>query len=518
VGGAVWGDQRAVSQVVKVEQATRSEMLERVVGMSARARATWVFDNTFWTELVNFVDAGGGDQEWAQSSFGDSLGMLGSDAVFVYGADRKLLYSAATDGIDAAAIAPDLDQVFGARRVQSFYAWRDGVVLEVHSATIHLDDDRDHAGPPHGVLTIVRRWDAHATEELSSAMNAEISFGTLDSAPPASSVEHVVGEAKLLGAEGAPAAVIRARSATPMLASFASQRQEFLRNGLFLALAFAVVIASVLHRWMIVPLGLLTRSLTGQDASALADRGDEFGALARLLNDYFKQSDKMAAEIRDRIEAEQAVVRSLREKEVLLKEIHHRVKNNLQIISSLLMLQSDHVPDEAARKGLRESVFRVRSMALVHQQLYGVESLARIDLADYARALTATLQGGLAPWAKVDVVADQPAELSIELAVPLALILNELITNALKYGVAPAASPRPPEGDIRVDVRSTADDVTIVVRDVGPGLPEGFSVKRSRTLGLQLVNALLKQVRGTIEIQAEGGATFTIRCPTTPVR
>jgi two-component sensor histidine kinase len=224
-------------------------------------------------------------------------------------------------------------------------------------------------------------------------------------------------------------------------------------------------------------------------------------------------------DVTDRLAAEAAVARSLREKETLLKEIHHRVKNNLQIISSLLMLQRDQMPSEAAQRLLEESVLRVRSMALIHQQLYGVDSLERIELGEYARSLASSLQGALAPRVRIQV-ASTGVEVSVETAVPLGLILNELLTNAIKYGVperaeAPAgarAADAPPY-DVLVEIARVEDSVRVAVTDFGPGLPEGFDPARATSLGLHLVRTLNRQLRGALDVRVDGGTRFSLVCP-----
>ena len=203
--------------------------------------------------------------------------------------------------------------------------------------------------------------------------------------------------------------------------------------------------------------------------------------------------------------ARDEVTRSLREKETLIKEIHHRVKNNLQIISSLLALQADNVSEERARALLFESVARVRSMALIHQKLYIADDLANIDFGDYALSLTQELVSVLAPDARVQVDAD-PVDLSVEMAVPFGLALNELATNALKHG-------RSADGacHVKVDLKRLPDGFTLTVSDHGPGLPPTLDFQRSTTLGLQLVRSLARQVRADILIGQGPGTHITLR-------
>ena len=218
-------------------------------------------------------------------------------------------------------------------------------------------------------------------------------------------------------------------------------------------------------------------------------------------------------EVTERVLAAEAVGRSLAEKETLLREIHHRVKNNLQVISGLLSLQGDQVPSPEAQAKLTESVYRVRSMALVHEQLYGVESLARIDLGEYTRTLTASLGQAMAPDARLAVQAER-LEVPLDVAVPFGLLLNELVTNALKYGVPSGARDGGP--DVLVELTTGAEGSTLVVSDRGPGLPAGFEPARSKSLGLQLVRMLSRQLRGTLRFGGGPGARMSVAWPHRP--
>jgi two-component sensor histidine kinase/ligand-binding sensor domain-containing protein len=200
---------------------------------------------------------------------------------------------------------------------------------------------------------------------------------------------------------------------------------------------------------------------------------------------------------------------SLTEKEVLLKEIHHRVRNNLQIVSSLLNLQSEHVADVPTLSALRESQDRVRAMAQIHEKLYQSEGLSRIDVADYIRSMASSLftsygvRGDLITL-KLEV---DDVKLGLDTAIPCGLIINELISNALKH-----AFPNGRAGEVRVELRSSGDGRLLLrVSDDGIGVPDGFDPRRSRSLGLQLVQALTDQLDGTVEIRRDGGSVFEVR-------
>jgi PAS domain S-box-containing protein len=213
----------------------------------------------------------------------------------------------------------------------------------------------------------------------------------------------------------------------------------------------------------------------------------------------------------DRKRAEEQIRNSLVEKEALLKEIHHRVKNNLQIVSSLLSLQAEYVTNEKALEALRESQNRVRSMAMIHRQLYNSGDLARIDFEHYVHDLadqifrTYSLQAGKI---RLELQID-PIPLGIDKAIPCGIIVNELISNCLKH----AFTDRP-SGVIRVSLRKvTGDSLELAVEDDGVGLPEEMDLGESPSLGLRLVRTLAEQLRGTVDIRQGAGTSFTIRFP-----
>ncbi len=213
-------------------------------------------------------------------------------------------------------------------------------------------------------------------------------------------------------------------------------------------------------------------------------------------------------EVQERIAAEEQVRYSLSEKEVMLKEIHHRVKNNLQIISSLLNLQASKVTDEHTTQALLESQERVRSMALIHEKLYQSSSLAHLDFGEYVQTLSANLFYSYqremgAVQLEVNV---EPITLNLDQAIPCGLILNELVTNALKY-----AFPRGQKGILGVSLHALPlQQVQLCVRDNGIGMPADFDLQKSKSLGMQIVRNLVYQLEGGLEIDRSNGTAFII--------
>jgi PAS domain S-box-containing protein len=209
--------------------------------------------------------------------------------------------------------------------------------------------------------------------------------------------------------------------------------------------------------------------------------------------------------------ADEALLASLRDKEVLLRELHHRVKNNLQIISSLLSLQSQRVSDPVARELFRESQKRVRAMALVHENLYRTHDFAMVDVVQFLRALTSNvlrLYGAEANRIELELAIEN-VELEVESAIPCALVINELLTNCLKHAFTGRTS-----GTIRVMLTGAQDSsVTLVVADDGVGMPAHVDAERAETLGLDIVHTLVGQLHGTTHIARERGTRFEIRFP-----
>jgi PAS domain S-box-containing protein len=209
--------------------------------------------------------------------------------------------------------------------------------------------------------------------------------------------------------------------------------------------------------------------------------------------------------------AEEQIKTSLQEKEVLLKEIHHRVKNNLQVISSLLNLQSNYIQDPQTLKIFQDSQNRVRSMALIHEKLYRSENLAQIDFGDYIQELTAFLfraQNAHEQGITLNLHTDRTL-LNIEKAVPCGLIVNELISNTLKH-----AFPNGRGGQIRIEFHTNGhNQLNLVVADDGIGFPADLDFQATESLGMQLVNTLTDQLDGIISLERQPGTKFSIRFP-----
>jgi two-component sensor histidine kinase len=210
----------------------------------------------------------------------------------------------------------------------------------------------------------------------------------------------------------------------------------------------------------------------------------------------------------ERKEIDRKIRDSLKEKEVLLQEVHHRVKNNLQVISSILNLQSSYVNDPKTLEILRESQQRIKSMSFIHETIYRTADFSRLEFMDYIKTIASNLiQSYRTPATRVDFVPDMHSVgLNLDQAIPCGLIINELVSNALKY-----AFKGRKKGTLTIILREEKDEVILAVKDDGVGLPKDFAFEKNNSLGIQLVYALLEQIDATVKVDQSNGTEFLIR-------
>jgi PAS domain S-box-containing protein len=215
-------------------------------------------------------------------------------------------------------------------------------------------------------------------------------------------------------------------------------------------------------------------------------------------------------DITERKRYEARLESSLREKEVIIKEVHHRVKNNMQVISGFLELQSNYIDDPLAVEKMNECQRRVRTMALVHEKLYQSKSLGAINAAEYIRSLIADLMNSYSLSTLVDVSVDvDDVSINLDMAIPCGLIINELVTNSLKYAFAGRDT-----GKLALSLHHRDDHTFVLtVHDDGVGLPADFEARSKASLGMQLVGVLVHQLGGEMTTGNDAGARFTIVFP-----
>ena len=224
--------------------------------------------------------------------------------------------------------------------------------------------------------------------------------------------------------------------------------------------------------------------------------------------DNFEGFQGIARDITENTKATNQLKTSIKEKDILLQEIHHRVKNNMQIISSLLNLQITYLDDDEAVNLLKESQNRVRSMAIIHEKLYQSNDFTKINLTEYISSLVNGLFYSYSIKNTINSIINvDDVDLNIETAVPVGLILNELISNSLKHGFSNGS------GEIYIKLKTVEDKYEMIVGDNGIGFPNDLDFRKTESLGLQLVNNLVKQIDGEIEINTDQGTEFKITFP-----
>jgi len=217
------------------------------------------------------------------------------------------------------------------------------------------------------------------------------------------------------------------------------------------------------------------------------------------------------AEVELRVQARTAALEAaLRDRDLLLQEAHHRVKNNLQVISSLIGMQARAAGAGAGRDALEECRNRVHTIALIHEKLNQSRGGARLPFSEYARDLARDVfkVACVSPFRITLELAVEPVALAVDKAAPCGLILNELITNALRHAFRDGRA-----GTVRVEVAPSGAGLRLSVRDDGVGLPEGLDLARSSSLGLQIVHTLVKQLHADLEVEVAGGTCFRITIP-----
>ena len=215
-------------------------------------------------------------------------------------------------------------------------------------------------------------------------------------------------------------------------------------------------------------------------------------------------------DISERKNAENKIIASLKEKEVLLKEVHHRVKNNMAVIASLLNLQSRYIDDKKYKDMFKECQSRIRSMALVHEKLYQTQDFSVIDLKDYILTLIQSIRNTFGSNKEYYFNTEiDNIQLDLDILIPCGLIINEILTNSFKY-----AFNSEEKAEINITIkRLEGDNISLIISDNGKGLPDDFEISDSSGLGLQLVSALTEQIEGTLEIKSEQGSEFKLVFP-----
>jgi len=357
----------------------------------------------------------------------------------------------------------------------------------------------------------VRRFDDSQMPLDFQAVASSVSEETPILVRPLSE-ESIAGYALLKDIYGKPILILRADMPRDIYQQGQATIPYFIFSLLAISLVFGVGIMLLLEKEVLSPLADLSKTVSSiGESSDLSARvsvtgRNELSSLADEINGMLESLEQSQIE---RKRMEEQIKASLREKEMLLREIHHRVKNNMQLISSLLRLQSRYIKDKKYIEMLKESQNRIRSMAFIHEKLYQSKDLANIDFNGYIKSLTDDLFRSYGANGKIALKTDiEGVSLGVDTAIPCGLIINELVSNSLKH-----AFPEDREGEIKIALRRTdRNEVELVVSDDGIGIPEDLDFRNTESLGLQLVTSLAEsQLQGKTELNRAKGTEFRIR-------
>ena len=286
-----------------------------------------------------------------------------------------------------------------------------------------------------------------------------------------------------------------------------------------LALVVALRVVRLIARPIDSLIGTANRIAQSHDYSLRARKfaDDDLGSLVDEFNEMLRLVQQREEELESRVQARTAELSesntllqdSLDEKVVLLKEVHHRVKNNLQIIASLLSLQANQIDDEETLELFANSEHRVRAMATIHERLYLSEDLAKINFGGYVESLAEGLFSSYKTSQNISLLTSvDQITLDLDQAIPCGLMINELVSNSLKYAFVDGR-----KGILEVKMSALAEGYRLSVRDDGIGFPEDIDFRKSPSLGLQLINTLAHQLRGQIEMKNHLGTEFIVTFP-----
>ncbi|MCP4130688.1 MAG: response regulator [bacterium] len=245
------------------------------------------------------------------------------------------------------------------------------------------------------------------------------------------------------------------------------------------------------------------RTMNVQLEEKIRERTQELTQANEALKQEIEWRESVEKELRER---EDQLTASLKEKSVLLEEVHHRVKNNMQLVSSLLSLQAGFVEDEKYKKYFTSSQNRIFTMALIHEKLYHSKNLSQIDFDNYIRALTDKLLLSFFMQIEIEMnISVNNMLVNLDIAIPCALMITELVSNSLEY-----AFEKGQKGEITIEFYNNNNRYTLIVADNGKGLPSGMDFRNTNSLGLSLVNELTTQLKGKVSLDDSSGVKFII--------
>lgn len=516
-----------VMLLLKDEEAKQRDLLKKIIQFKSAGLNAYTKDYTYWDEMVQFAKTG--DTAWAKANIEASMGTYEADYIWVFDNNFSRSYFYGFENshlIEPGILTKDmLVKLTTSKRLFHFFIQTDSVIIEISGATIHPTLDPNRLTDPMGYFVVGRLWSKKLLNEFSGLTGSNIQLMNIRNKDNNKSIindnEYIIKSFLPLKSfdENDIALVSTTKEVTILKLMQEQSNREFAVMVIFVSVVLMFAGYS-LYYLINLPLKKISLALNDSDAGhikTLLDKNNEFGNMARMVNEFFIQKDKLVAEIEVRTEAEMKIRiseeklrSSLREKEVLIKEVHHRVKNNLQIIISLIRLQVNRIQDENITGHLNKILNRIRSISLVHEMLYRSPDLSRINFNDYICRITDSLRTIYADESrdlKIEVYAEDIL-LGVDAAVPCAVIINELVTNSIKHAFIGSKS-----GIINISMIKDCKNYLLKVSDNGVGISGDMKIDETKSLGMHLVSTLADQLDAKLKIEREKGTAFILEIP-----
>ena len=510
-------NQVAVDQHLAILSEEKRRLLQRVTDSMGEKMRAFSFDYSYWDEFVGYLNHP--TSEWYEENIEASLKTFDVQAVWIYNKELAKVNSLSAfhtpEGKPYEPTQEILALLQGGKWFNRFFVRLQEGYLELRTAPIQPTADAERKTKPQGYFVTGMLWDEQVLKRIeamteSSVTLTEATGGVASAAALKRSDEHgILASVALYGLDDKPLALLSSETKSKLTAHLLKTEDNLLLFiFLFVLLLFGIV--SLFLFWhLYIPLKLISRSFAGSDpqsVKSLTKKKSEFGSIARLMTDFFEQKKKLTKEVELRAQAEEEIRSALQEKEVLLHEVHHRVRNNLQLLQSLMDLQRGSTKEETVRFSLSSATSRIRSLSLIHEGLYNQDLFSRILISDYVQKLCRELANQLGRNGKIRLDIEAEAfYVDLDTAVPLGLALNELVRNAFLHGFSDSET-----GTIRVELRREADGIRMVVEDDGNGFPDASLHREPSTLGLTLVQTLARQLQGDFRVEETETYTRTI--------
>jgi len=513
-----------VLELINSEKADHRTLLQKIISFKSSSLIAYTNDYTYWDEMVSFTKTD--DTVWAKGNIDVSLATYGADFVWVFDSSETLKYFTFIPGvieIDPNAVnVKMLMSGSSDKRSNHFYTDISGNIIELSVFSIHHTNDPKRQENPNGYFAAGRLWCTDYMNGITELTGSRLRISG-DSALPGYLEENefiVTNVFDLAGSDGTlTGRLITETDLSDLKTAYYKFKQQLMVMNIIIAL---ILLTSAFTLYYIVnrPLKIINMSLSTGESKyilPLLNRQNEFGYMAKLIYDFFEQKQALLNEIQDRIDAEynmkiseEKLKGTIAEKEVLIKEVHHRVKNNLQIIISLIRLQASKVSDENLNSHLNETLNRIKSIALVHEMLYRSDDLSRIEFREYIDKITnslRTIYSDKTRGININVCSDKVL-FTVDKAVPCAIIINELVTNSIKHAFKKTKS-----GDITINMNRQKGFYTMKISDNGSGIGKDFNFEENDSLGMNLVSSLADQLDAKVSIENGIGTTFNFRFP-----